>query len=260
MSKKADYEYQIKVNRKGGIKFGITTLVMVSLVAIITLSGVLFMYIMANEDTMEQLELERKRVENLTKINSDYVNEITSLSDRITELKKTPVDTSGDAILERDIFIYIDKKFQIIPKTAAVDIANQIVVQSRRHGVAPELVVGIIQVESAFNASAISKANARGLMQVMPEWAPKFGLEKVSDLHDIDTGIESGIKVLKIHVEEEKGNLTKGLYKYVGGSDAYAGKVYKAIGTFVAYRSSIQSVEEEKEDSESIAGATADNK
>lgn len=160
-------------------------------------------------------------------------DELTKMRERISGIKNV------DDLLRRDIFLYIDKKFQLIPKTVSVEIAEQIVKQAKASNVSPELIVGIIQVESAFNPMAISNKNARGLMQVMPEWAPKFGLKKVTDLHDIDTNIESGIKVLKIHIEEGKGNISKGLYFYVGKSDTYAGKVYEAMGKFVAFRSTI---------------------
>ena len=159
------------------------------------------------------------------------------------ELEKLKVHMEGikdnDDLLRRDIFLYIDRKFQIIPRTVALDIAEQVLKFSKKLKVSPELVVGIIEVESGFNPMSISSKNARGLMQVMPEWAKKFGLKKVSDLHDIDTGIESGIKVLKIHIDEAKGSISKGLYYYVGKSDSYSGKVYQAMGKFVAFRSTI---------------------
>jgi hypothetical protein len=91
-----------------------------------------------------------------------------------------------------------------------------------------------------FNPMAISSKNARGLMQVMPEWAPKFNLRRVNDLHDIETGIKTGIEVLKIHIfDDAKGSIHKGLYYYVGKSDSYAPKIYEAIGKFVTFRSTI---------------------
>jgi len=142
-------------------------------------------------------------------------------------------------LLKRDIFLYIDKKFQIVPQSVALYIADKILSISKKEKISPELIMAIIQVESGFNPMAISKANARGLMQVMPEWAPKFNLKRVSDLHDIDTGIEIGVKVLNIHIDEAKGNISKGLYYYVGKSDTYSGKVYEAIGKFVSFRSTV---------------------
>jgi soluble lytic murein transglycosylase-like protein len=97
-------------------------------------------------------------------------------------------------------------------------------------------VVGIMQVESAFNPMAISNKNARGLMQVMPEWVKYFELNKVCDLHDIEIGILTGIKVLKIHIEEEGGDVSEGLYKYVNKDRNYVNKVYSAVGKFVMFR------------------------
>jgi hypothetical protein len=192
--------------------------------------------------------LNRLKAQNLISTAQAYQNE---LKEKTSFIKECNVELSklrermegiknNDDLLKRDIFLYIDKKFQIIPRTVALDIAEQILILSKQYEVSPELVVGIIQVESGFNPMAISKANARGLMQVMPEWAPKFGLKKVSDLHDIDTGIESGIKVLKIHIEEDaKGNISKGLYYYVGKDKTYAGKVFECMGKFVAFRSTV---------------------
>jgi Na+-transporting methylmalonyl-CoA/oxaloacetate decarboxylase gamma subunit len=145
---------------------------------------------------------------------------------------------TSDDFLRRDIFEYIDRNFQIIPKSVSVDIAEQIFTISKKEDICPELIVGIIEVESSFNPMAISKKNARGLMQVMPEWAKKFGL-KLMDLHDIDTNIQTGIKVLKIHIEENKGSIRKGLYYYVGKSNEYSKSVYEAMGKFVAFRSTL---------------------
>ena len=167
-------------------------------------------------------------------------DELTKLRNRMSGIKNV------DDLLRLDIFSYIDKKFQLVPRTVAADIALQIVGQSKQTNMSPELIIGIIQVESSFNPMAISSKNARGLMQVMPEWVKKFNLKKVSDLHDIDTNIQSGIKVLKIHIEEANGNISKGLYRYVGKSNSYAGKVYEAMGEFVAFRSNIDNEKEKK--------------
>jgi hypothetical protein len=145
-----------------------------------------------------------------------------------------------DDLLKRDIFVYIDTKYIEIPKSVAHDIADNIISLSKKYNISPELIVGIIQVESSFNPMAVSSKKARGLMQVMPEWVKKIeGVNKITDLHDIDTNINTGIQVLLIHIEEAGGSLSKGLYHYVGKSSAYVDKVYKAIGQFVAFRSTI---------------------
>lgn len=46
----------------------------------------------------------------------------------------------------------------------------------REHGLPPQL-AGIVAIESGFNASALSPKGARGLWQLMPETARRFGLE-----------------------------------------------------------------------------------
>jgi len=62
----------------------------------------------------------------------------------------------------------------------------------------------------------------------------------VYDLYDIPTNIQTGVKVLKIHINEDaKGDIAKGLYFYVGKDSSYANKVFQAAGKFVVFRSTI---------------------
>ena len=159
--------------------------------------------------------------------------EMSSLSKRLEGIK------NNDDLLKRDIFLYIDRKFQMIPRTVALDIAEQILIVSKQENISPELIVGIVEIESSFNPMSKSNKKARGLMQVMPEWVPKLGLKHESDLYDIDTSISIGVKVLKIHISEQKGSINKGLYYYVNKDSKYVSDVYAAIGRFVTFRSTI---------------------
>ena len=142
-------------------------------------------------------------------------------------------------LMKYDIEAYIKNRFKNTPKLIAKQIAEHVVEFSDKHQVSTELVVGIMEVESGFNPMATSSKNARGLMQVMPEWSKKFGLSSEYDLHDIDTGIESGIKVFKIHLGEADGNVSQGLYYYVNRDKNYSSKVYEAMGHFVSFRFAI---------------------
>jgi len=135
-----------------------------------------------------------------------------------------------------DIYMYIKTRYTRIPKEVASSIADNIMLFSKQYKTSPELLVGMIEVESRFNPMAVSSVDARGLMQVMPEWVPKFNIENVNDLHDIDVGIESGIKVFNIHLGEAKGDVSKALYLYVGKNSEYAKEVYSFVGRFVTYR------------------------
>lgn len=142
--------------------------------------------------------------------------------------------------MKRDIQLYIKSRYRSVPNVVAQTIAENTVKLGMMYEISIPLLVGIMQVESiTFNPMALSKKGAIGLMQVMPEWVPKLDLKNKYELYNIDTNIESGIKVLKIHIGEAKGSITKGLYLYVNKDSTYADKVYTAVGKFVTYRSTV---------------------
>ena len=92
----------------------------------------------------------------------------------------------------------------------------------------PELVLAVIDVESNFDRYAISRANALGLMQVMPFWIDE--LEIAGDfnvLFDIEMNILIGCRILKYYLDMEDGDLVQGLARYNGsyGLRVYADKV-----------------------------------
>lgn len=148
---------------------------------------------------------------------------------------------TSDDLMVRDIELYIQARYRRVPKIVAHSIATNLVRVCNAEDVSPALVVGIVEIESQFNPMARNeKSKAIGLMQIMHEWVKKLGLKSVYDLYDIPTNIETGIKVLKIHIyEDAKGDIAKGLYFYVGKDKAYANKVFQAAGKFVVFRSTI---------------------
>ena len=135
---------------------------------------------------------------------------------------------------------YIEEKYKNVLNIITEEIAIQIIEKSIEHKISPYLVIAIIEVESGFNPMAISSMKAKGLMQIMPEWCKKFNIDSKSDIFNIETNIDIGIKIFNIHLKEADGNIPLGLYYYVGKNNIYASKVYNAMGKFIIYETSFR--------------------
>ncbi|WP_019100956.1 transglycosylase SLT domain-containing protein, partial [Chromobacterium haemolyticum] len=72
--------------------------------------------------------------------------------------------------------------------------------EATRAGLDPQLVLGLIQVESGFNKYAISGAGARGLMQVMPFWVRSIGNAQ-HNLFDLTTNLRYGCTILRYYLD-----------------------------------------------------------
>jgi soluble lytic murein transglycosylase-like protein len=102
--------------------------------------------------------------------------------------------------------------------------------ESRRAGLEPELVLGLIQVESGFRKYAISSAGARGYMQVMPFWTRQIGDGDAARLFHMQTNLRFGCVILRHYLDVEKGDLAMALGRYNGsrGRDEYPRTVLAA--------------------------------
>ena len=88
---------------------------------------------------------------------------------------------------------------------------------SRLHRVDGNLVKSIITAESCFRTKALSNKGARGLMQLIPETAERFG---VKDIFNAEQNIKGGIKYLRFLLERFKGDLAKTIAAYNAGEGA----------------------------------------
>ena len=88
---------------------------------------------------------------------------------------------------------------------------------ARLHSVDPRLVKCVMLIESAFNPAAISRKGARGLMQLMPETAVRYGVRHVLDPAE---NIGGGVRYLKDLLALFGGDLTKSLAAYNAGESA----------------------------------------
>ncbi|KOQ72297.1 MULTISPECIES: lytic transglycosylase domain-containing protein [Stenotrophomonas maltophilia group] len=94
---------------------------------------------------------------------------------------------------------------------------SEITSAAREFGVEEAVVRAIIHAESAYNPTALSRAGAQGLMQLMPPTAARFG---VSDSYDAGQNIRGGVQYLAWLLKRFNGNLTLAAAGYNAGEGA----------------------------------------
>ncbi len=102
--------------------------------------------------------------------------------------------------------------------------------ESRRAGLDTTLVLGLVQVESAFRKFAVSRVGARGYMQVMPFWVRAIGDGDVTRLFHMQTNLRFGCLILRHYLDRERGDMFMALGRYNGsrGKPPYPNAVFSA--------------------------------
>lgn len=110
-----------------------------------------------------------------------------------------------------------------------LDLLRMVHQEATKAGLQPELVLSVIQIESAFDRFALSYVGAQGYMQVMPFWKKEIGRDD-DNLMDTRTNLRYGCTILKHYLDREKGNLIRALARYNGslGRTKYPEKVLLA--------------------------------
>lgn len=96
-----------------------------------------------------------------------------------------------------------------------IDLLRSVHYEATRAGLDPQLVLGLMQVESGFRKYAVSAAGARGYMQVMPFWVKLIGRPGDS-LFDLRTSLRYGCTILRHYLDIEKGDVFRALGRYNG--------------------------------------------
>ncbi|MGP5511893.1 MULTISPECIES: lytic transglycosylase domain-containing protein [Pseudomonas] len=105
--------------------------------------------------------------------------------------------------------------------------------ESVRAGLDPEMVLGLLYVESRFRKYSLSVAGARGYMQVMPFWL-KVVDRPGDNLFHLRTNLRYGCSILRHYLDTENGDLFMALGRYNGsrGQSEYPNLVLKAWKKF----------------------------
>ena len=119
---------------------------------------------------------------------------------------------------------------QVADPQERVQILKRAHQEASRVELPPEMVLAVIDIESAFDAYAVSVAGAQGLMQVMPFWLDEIG-QPGDRLIEINTNLRMGCTILKYYLDMESGDWTRALARYNGslGSRKYPEKVLNRL-------------------------------
>lgn len=113
--------------------------------------------------------------------------------------------------------------------TMREDFLRTVNYEAARAGLDPQLVLALIQVESAFKKYAVSSVGARGFMQVMPFWVKSIGSTEHNLFH-MRLNLRYGCTILRHYLDIERGDLYRALGRYNGslGQPQYPNLVVNA--------------------------------
>ena len=104
---------------------------------------------------------------------------------------------------------------KIPDSTTRTEFLRTVHYEASRAGLDPQLVLGLIQVESNFRKYAVSSAGARGFMQVMPFWVKMIGTPDQNLFH-LRTNLRYGCTIFRHYLALEHGDYYRALGRYNG--------------------------------------------
>ncbi len=104
---------------------------------------------------------------------------------------------------------------RIADRRQRLELLRTIHFEAQRAGLDPQLVLGVIEVESNFRKYAVSRAGARGYMQVMPFWTRLIGARHHNLFH-LRTNLRFGCVILRYYLDRETGDYFRALGRYNG--------------------------------------------
>jgi soluble lytic murein transglycosylase-like protein len=135
-----------------------------------------------------------------------------SISDRASPKLISTTPQEGEAWLN-EMSRRLQKR---MPNSAnREDFLRTVHYEATRAGLDPQMVLGLIQVESGFKKYAVSSVGARGFMQVMPFWVRSIGA-KDHNLFHLRINLRYGCTILRHYLDIERGDLYRALGRYNG--------------------------------------------
>ena len=102
------------------------------------------------------------------------------------------------------------------PETAKAPFRDLILAAASRYSVDADLITSVIATESNFDPKAISRRNARGLMQLLPQTAARLGVQNIFDPGE---NIDAGTHYLRDLLQRYKNDLALTLAAYNAGPE-----------------------------------------
>ena len=121
-------------------------------------------------------------------------------------LTNVPSDSRYQRIVRSDV--------RLAPRLSTRELNETIGLYSRKHRLDPALLLAVIKAESDFNPSAVSKAGAMGLMQLMPDTAAALNVRDPYNPHE---NVGGGARHLRYLLDRFEGTLPLALAAYNAG-------------------------------------------
>ncbi len=128
--------------------------------------------------------------------------------------------TGGSVDMQAEDLVSVEPEDQFTAQPAAPPaegpFGNLIRAAALKHGLDEKIITGVIAVESNFNPRAVSRKQAQGLMQLIPQTAARYS---VANIFDPAQNIDAGTRYLKDLLQKYRGNLALALAAYNAGPE-----------------------------------------